>query len=360
MTRNAAPDSAPGSVLVVRLGAMGDVIHTLSAVTALRCALPEAKIGWIIEERWAELLCARSAPRLGPRDSSRPLVDVVHVVNTKSWRKSLLSRSTQREIKAALQQVQREEYECAVDFQGAIKSAVVARCAGAKVIFGLQHPRERPAKMFYQRTVPNSGAHVIEQYHSLAEALARRALPQVSPELPRDEEAESKIAARVRDFGPRIVLINPGAGWAAKEWPAERYGEVVAALAKYGFAPVINFGPGEEELASAIRAASHGAAIPIECSISELIALTRRARLFIGGDTGPLHLAAALRIPVVAIFGPTDPARNGPYGTKSIVIRNPASRTSLSHTSRPDPGLMQITSDEVIAAARRLVEETDA
>jgi heptosyltransferase-1 len=96
------------------------------------------------------------------------------------------------------------------------------------------------------------------------------------------------------------------------------------------------------------------------CSIPELIALTRRARLFIGGDTGPLHLAAALQIPVVGIFGPTDPARNGPYSTKSIVVRNPASPNSLSHTNRPDPGLQQITSDEVLNATCRLLEETRA
>jgi heptosyltransferase-1 len=101
---------------------------------------------------------------------------------------------------------------------------------------------------------------------------------------------------------------------------------------------------------------SNRLAQPISCSISQLVALTRRAKLFIGGDTGPLHLAAALQIPVVAIFGPTDPARNGPYGTRSIVLRDPASKTSLSHTSTLDPGLMNIAADEVIAAARQLLE----
>jgi heptosyltransferase-1 len=124
--------------------------------------------------------------------------------------------------------------------------------------------------------------------------------------------------------------------------------------------PVIHFGPGEEELAAKVRRASGDAAHPISCSISELIALTRRAKLFIGGDTGPLHLAAALRIPVVAIFGPTDPARNGPYGTTSIVLRNPASKTSLSHTSGPDPGLLNISTGEVISAARKLLEACGA
>jgi len=120
--------------------------------------------------------------------------------------------------------------------------------------------------------------------------------------------------------------------------------------------PVINFSRAEHDLALAVETASEGRARPVASSIGELIALTRRARLFIGGDTGPMHLAAALGVPVVAIFGPTDPARNGPYLTKAAVLRNPASLTSFSHTSRPDPGLDGITPDAVIARARQLLE----
>jgi heptosyltransferase-1 len=124
--------------------------------------------------------------------------------------------------------------------------------------------------------------------------------------------------------------------------------------------PLINFGPGEHELALEVQSTSGGISQPLSCSISELISLTRRARLFIGGDTGPLHLAAALQVPVVAIFGPTDPARNGPCSAKSVVLRNPASKTSLSHTSAGDPGLLAISADEVASAARELLRSTSA
>jgi heptosyltransferase-1 len=151
------------------------------------------------------------------------------------------------------------------------------------------------------------------------------------------------------------VIMNPGAGWGAKRWPAERYGEVARRLAQEGLKPLINSGPGEEELVQAVKAASHGTAEGLECSLAELIALTRRARLFIGGDTGPMHLAAALGVPVIAIFGPTDPARNGPYGTRSIVLRSPASATSHARKVQPEEGLLEINSDQVIAAARRLL-----
>ncbi len=157
-----------------------------------------------------------------------------------------------------------------------------------------------------------------------------------------------------RDFGD-FALLNPGAGWGAKQWPAERYGQVARRLAEDGVKSLINFGPGEEPLMRAVESASEGTAQGIACSLTELIALTRRARLFIGGDTGPMHLAAALGIPVVAIFGPTNPARNGPFGTRSIVLRSPASPTTHSRRAQPDPGMLEISSDEVVAAARKLL-----
>jgi heptosyltransferase I len=345
----------PNRLLVVRLGAMGDVIHTLAAVCSLRNALPNMNIGWIIEDRWSELLCAPGATLSGPRGPQRPVVDFVHVVDTKRWRKSLFSRQTKREARQALREVRDQHYQVVADFQGALKSATFARMSQANAIFGFAHSREWPARIFYQHQVEPSGVHVIEQYFSLAEAVAGRPLTESVTTFPRDERAEASIAKKLSGFSENLVIINPGAGWGAKQWPAARYGEVARALSLSGLFPLINFGPNEHELAYEVHTTSNGVAQPISCSISELIALTRRARLFIGGDTGPLHLAAALKVPVVAIFGPTDPARNGPYGAKSVVLRNPASRTSLSHTRAPDPGLLAISAAEVVSAARELL-----
>lgn len=352
-----AATADPESVLIVRLGAMGDIIHTLPAVTALRNALPNARIGWIVEERWGELLCAKNSPRSGPRSPARPLVDFVHAVDTKAWRKSLLSKATQRQISSALGEVRDLKYETAVDFQGALKSAVIARCSGAGTIVGPEHPRETPARVFYSRRVATTKSHVVEQYFSLAEGVVGNSLPIPTVEFPRDDGSEAQVTKKLAGLGEKgFAILTPGAGWGAKQWPPERYGAVASALADDGLIPLINCGPGEEDIAQAVQTASDGKSRLISCSIAELIALTRRARLFIGGDTGPLHLAAALQIPAVAIFGPTDPARNGPHGTRSVVLRNPASKTSLSHTSAPDPGLLQITADDVISAAHRLLE----
>jgi heptosyltransferase-1 len=343
-------------LLIVRLSAMGDVIHTLPAAYALREAYPNATIGWLIEERWAELLCAPGVPRRGPRSSQRPLADWVHTVNLTGWPKSLGTIATLQQIATVWNDVRAARYEVAIDLQGAIRSALLARWSGARIIYGAAEPRESPASMWYTRTAVARGSHVIDQNFSVAEALAQQKMKISRVELPRDPEAEARIERRLSEQGVTdFVILNPGAGWGAKRWPAERYGEVAGKLASEGLRSIVNYGPGEESLARVVEAGSAGAAIAMNCSITQLIALTRRARLFVGGDTGPMHVAAALGVPVVAIFGPTDPARNGPYGTRSAVLRSRASSTSHARRSQPDEGLLEITTDAVVAAARELL-----
>jgi heptosyltransferase I len=343
-------------LLIVRLGSMGDILHALPAATALRKALPEASIGWVVEERWAELLCTLSEPRSGPRSPRRPLVDQVHTVDTKKWRTSLFSPQTWERIGASLSELRAPKYEVAVDFQGAIRSAMLARLSEAPVVHGAMQPRENVASMFYTRQVATRGSHVVEQNLSLTEALVEHRLETPGVELPCDDRAEERCdewlrRERVTDF----ALLNPGAGWGAKQWPAERYGLVAKKLAEDGLRSLINVGPGEEKLSQAVEAAGAGTAEAVGCTLTELIALTRRAQLFVGGDTGPMHMAAALRIPVVAIFGPTDPARNGPFGTRSTVLRNSLSPTTHARRAQPDPGLREISVDQVLAAARELL-----
>jgi lipopolysaccharide heptosyltransferase I len=343
-------------LLIVRLSAMGDVIHTLPAAQALRVLFPQAMIGWLIEERWAELLCAPGTPRRGPRSAQRPLADWVHTVRLTEWRKSLFCLPTLEQIAKTWNDVRAAHYEVAVDLQGAIRSAVLARWSRARVIYGATEPREAPASLWYTRPVVTRGAHVIEQNLSIVEAIVGRRLSPPEVEFPADEKAEERVEQRLGQAGVgEFAMLNPGAGWGAKRWPAERYGRVARALADCGVQSVVNYGPGEEGLAREVEAASGGSAKALQCSISELIALTRRAKLFIGGDTGPLHLAAALRVPVVAIFGPTDPARNGPYGTQSVVMRNPASPTTHARKPEPDEAMLEISVDAVVEAARSLL-----
>ena len=349
------PDHAQ-RILIVRLSAMGDVIHSIPAVALLRQAFPTAHIGWVIEERWAELLCARANLRLGPRSAAKPLVDAVHTVNMKAWRWAPFSDETWREGLGSLRELRSGKYDIAVDLQGAIRSAVLAQIVGTPLRFGFDRPREYAASLFYTHRTVARGRHIIEQHVSLAADVAhvKTFVPEI--EFPRDEKTDQWCEFQLRERAIRdFAILNPGAGWGAKQWPAERYAAVARGLAKMGVASLVNFGPGEESLAKAVEDLSNGTAEAVFCSITELIALTRRAMLFIGGDTGPMHLAAALHIPVVGIFGPTDPARNGPYGTRSIVLRSAASVTTHARRSDPDRGMLAILPDDVVDAARQLV-----
>jgi heptosyltransferase-1 len=363
----ASPENVMASpiqrLLIVRLGAMGDIIHSLPAAAALGQAFPEIMMGWLIEERWAELLCTLPTPRSGPRSPQRPLVERIHTVNTKLWRAAPFSVQTWERIAAGLSDLRAARYEVAVDLQGAVRSSLLARWSGAPVVYGAAQPRENLASMFYTHRVITAGKHVVEQNLSLVEAVAGHGLnisQSYVPEaqLPLDPDAERQCDGWLNERGiVNFALLNPGAGWGAKQWPAERYGQVARQLFQDGLKSLINVGPNESSIASSVKASSGGGAETFTGSLSQLIALTRRARLFIGGDTGPMHLAAALNIPVVGIFGPTNPTRNGPFGTRNIVLRSPSSSTSYKHVAPPDSGLLEISSGQVVAAARQLLKE---
>ena len=181
--------------------------------------------------------------------------------------------------------------------------------------------------------------------------------PPVFPQDPATEAWADRFHASI-GWKP-LAIVNPGAGWGAKCWPVESYGAVAKALAERGMGVAVNHGPREETLAQAVRDSSGRTAHPVNCSVGELIALTRRAALFVGGDTGPMHLAAALGVPVVALFGPTRPERNGPYATRAVVLRSRDSVDNSSHIHAPDEGLRSIEPQAVIAAVDELMREQD-
>ena len=337
---------------------MGDAVHGLPAIAALRAAHPDWQLGWLVEQRWMELLCAHAAERLQPRSALKPLVDWVHVSDFKEWRKGLSTAATWRDMRSCMREVRSMKYDVALDLQGTIRSAMAARFSGAKKRIGSAEPREAPARRFYTKAVAIQAPHVIEHALTLASAVVGDELTYEAPVFPQDPATEAwadRFCASV-GFAP-LAIVNPGAGWGAKCWPAESYGEVAKALADRGMAVMVNYGPQEEALAEAVREFSEQAARPVKCSVSQLIALTRRASLFVGGDTGPMHLAAALDVPVVALFGPTRPERNGPYATRSVVLRSADSVDNSSHVDGPDVGLLAILPDAVIKAADSLLKE---
>lgn len=354
-------------ILIVRLGSMGDILHALPSVAAIRAALPDATIGWIVEERWSELLTAQGR-KASPSTTSprKPLVNHVHTIDTQRWRKHFFRPSATAEMLGAIKRVSKMKYDIALDFQGAIKSALLARFASAETVAGFVTPREPAARFFYALKLSRCGEHVIEQNLGLAAQalkpfLGSSELKLNAPQLPLDPAAETWAHSEITRLGiASFAVMNPGAGWGAKQWPPQRFGKVAGALALHNIKTLVNAAPGEEELARAVVEASSGNAFELRCTLGQLVAIMRQARIFVGGDTGPLHLAAALNIPVVGLFGPTDPGRTGPFGTRAIVLRHPESETTFSHHSETEAGLMKITAEEVIAAARHLLGNNHA
>jgi heptosyltransferase-1 len=377
-------------LLVVRLGAMGDILHALPAVTALRRAHPAWTIDWVVEPRWQALLTAKGSAvpddheasavtqHLGSKqnevnlsgagvwrksrssavDAAQPVVNNLHLAATREWRKAPLNRQTLSGIRGLRQGLKAGEYDVVLDLQGAIRSSVIARMAGARRVIGEASPREQAASWLFTDQVTTTGAHVIEQGLELASAIAGDELQPTAPWLPVDATAETWADTIVpRESDTTTVLLLPGAGWGAKRWPTANYASVARSFAARGWQVLANVGPGEESLAQAIAAGAGSAVVPLQCSLQQLIALTRRVQLAVGGDTGPLHLACALGRPVVGVYGPTDPSRNGPYGTDFRVLRSPASKSDHTRHSAPEAGLLTITPDQVLQAADELLAE---
>lgn len=349
----------------MRLGAMGDILHALPAVTAVRAALPQCHIGWAIEPQWTALLKAESADAETIRGPQMPVVDTLQVIPAKQWARQPLSMRTLREIRNARQQLRAGRYDLAIDLQGAVRSAWIARMTKATRLVGEDTPREPLARWLFSERISTTGIHVIEQAREVVAAALRpvtsKAIPQCAAQLPIDPEAEAWCGAWLAEHQiKRFAVMNPGAGWGAKRWPAERYGAVARELGQFGITTVVNAGPGEEPLAEVVRSIASDSVFVMTGSIGRLTSLLRRASLFIGGDTGPLHLAAALAVPVVGIYGPTDPARNGPYETTSRVLRHAASIRDHTRRAEPEWGLLTISVEDVMVAVRKVLHSSSS
>jgi len=346
---------------------MGDILHALPAVTALRQTHPGWVIDWVVEPRWKAMLVSDSSTgretRLHFREPNpaQPIVDGVHLAATKDWRNAPFSSETRHGISKLRKALKAGEYDTVIDLQGAVRSAVVGRLTGCQRLIGEAQPREKAARMLFTELVETEGAHVIEQDVELVSAIAGDDLKALAPWLPVDPAAEAWAdGVLARGVAGQVALVNPGAGWGAKRWPVERYGAVANGLIERGMRVVVNGGPGEEQMTKEIVAATAGRAEAILPSLAQLIAITRRVALCVAGDTGPLHLACALGRPVVGIYGPTDPGRNGPYGTRFRVLRSPLSRRDHTRHAEPEAGLLTIAPEDVLKAAEELMAEESA
>ena len=325
--------------LVVRLSSIGDGVHTLPALAALRRHGWQA--GWLVEPPARVLLDGNSA-----------VGEVVSAPPAKAFRWRAAWR-TARRLRAS-------RYDVALDFQGLWKSAGWARLSGARRVVGWERAarREPGASVLLKETHARVGrGHVIDKNLELLRPLGIEAVGLREFPLPYSTEAVARVDEGLRGSRPdALVVLNPGGGWASKLWPPERFGQLARELVGFGFWPLVSYGPGEEALADRVVAASSGAARrSFPTTLLDFVEIARRARLVVAADTGPLHLACAVGTPVVALFGPTDPARNGPFSPDDAVVRRtPACAPCYSRGCPRHAGVMDgISLEEVRAAVER-------
>jgi heptosyltransferase-1 len=329
--------------LVVRLSSLGDLVHTIPAVAALRDAFPAAQIDWIVDRRWA------------------PLIELVTCIN----RIIPLDRSP-RDVLAMIARLRRTRYTCALDLQGRYRSAVLGWLSGAPRRIGrtAAATREPGAALFYTERVAPTGRHIVDMTVDLVvQAGASRPLePQFPLQVP--PEASRRMRGKLAREGitEGYVVLSPGGGWKSKCWPPDRFGELAAAIERTcHLRSIVNIAPGEEEMArGVIRAAGSPSPAVMSLEIAELAALMAHARVVVAGDTGPLHLAAALGTRVIGLFGTTDPARNGPL-PRGVVLQAASAPSQLPDYVRGDyvrqdsysPAMLALSVDRVFAAVEQ-------
>jgi heptosyltransferase-1 len=323
MLNGAKPANA--RILIVRLGALGDIIHTLPAVASLKHSYPASTVTWVVEPQWEPLL------------EDNPFIDRV----------LLLRRGAVGGLFESWRELRSTRYDFAVDFQGLVKSALVASAARPERIFGFHQSqlREPLAALFYSNKTVSRSPHKVDQNLELAVAAGAANPVYKFPLPPGRPEAELPAG----DF----VLASPMAGWRAKQWPLEYYGALAARLRRDLGIPLVLNGP------RSAQALFHSVkeAVPQASGLPGLIYATRGAAAVVGVDSGPLHIAAALGKPGVAIYGPTDPARNGPYGDSLRVLRCGQAVTTYKRRNTIDASMARISPDEVFDTLRSVLGE---
>jgi heptosyltransferase I len=341
-------------ILIIRLSSLGDILHTLPAFASLRAAYPDARIDWLVAKKCKFLVSAIQG------------IHTVHVLDTSALLRFPPDRSAWRSLRTLLRNLRTVHYDYSIDFQGLLKTAFLSAfsLSAARLGFSRDLVRERPAHLFYQKTLskPQTQVHVF---------VLNQMLAQLAGALP----APVRCNFQVSDSDQRIVdsliidkqlhsfiVLNPGGGWPTKKWKPEKYGSLARIIqTELGLASVVTTGPGEENLYPIIENHCKGASLfhfPI--SFLQLVPLLKKARLFIGGDTGPFHLACALGTPVVGIFGPTSPIRNGPWQEDDETVYHPLSCSSCHGRSCSTGNeCMDISVEEVFAAVVRRLKNLE-
>lgn len=339
-------------ILLVRMGALGDIVHALPAQQLLARRLPQAEIHWLAEPHYAPMLrCVPGLHRVWEAD-------------TKRWRRGPLHWEGFPNL---VRRLRAEGFDLAFDFQGLFKSALLTWLSGTMQIWGFKPERfkEKGCDWFYTAAIEGEAdlsRHVIETNIRLVGQVVGHADTDPRIELSIPQPDRDYIHSRLRGLrldGQAPVLINPGAGWETKLWPASHYARLSLRIEeRLGLPVVFTYGPGEEPLLEEIRRVRAGRPTrAFDSTIVQLAELCRRSRLMVAGDSGPMHLAVAVGTPVVAVMGPTDPRRNGPANPEDEVVKRNLP-CSNSYKRRCNQFIcMDIPVDRVMAAVERRLQK---
>lgn len=330
------------NILIVKLGAIGDIIHTLPSLATLRQGLPEAHIAWAVERGGGAKILEGS-----------PAIDELIELDLRGWRKSLTNAETQTEIRRAMWKLRNRKFDLSLDFQGLMKSAMVARLARIprRIGFAKDALREpASALLLTEQVAADDHGHIIEKNLQLVRRLGCTPAGEFEFPIALGQDEQRFAEEQSERWNGRFAILNPGGGWVTKLWSPEGFAAIADRLfEEVGLRSAVTFGPGEESLAEAVvNHSKTGAAVAMASTLKQFYALAQRARLFLGGDTGPMHMAAAAGTPIVAIFGPTSSRRNGPFHKDDRVVelndldcRVDCYRRQCSHIScmkiEPDP-----------------------
>ena len=296
-------------ILVVKPSSLGDIVHSLPFLNSLKTCFPKAEIHWVIAKGLEGLL------------ECHPMVDKLIVINKDMWKELSRTKDTIREVRQLLKDIRSEQYDLAVDLQGLFRSGIITMATRAPVRMGFSEAREGSRLFYNVRVKGGKDVHAVERYLKLAGALGCDEKNILFPfSLCRGGMKNLEdITGGLKEY----AVIVPGARWGTKIWPAANFGGIASLL------PVQSIVIGSRSdslIAEKVVQASGGKAVSLagKTSLAELIELMRHATLVVSNDSGPLHIAAGFRVPVVAIFGPTSPVRTGPYGDGNIVIKSDA------------------------------------
>ena len=309
MMKSSTLEIDPHKILIVKPSSLGDIVHSLPFLNAIKSRFPESVIHWVVAKGFKGLL------------EGHPMIDRLWVINKDSWKKMNNVKGTISELRTLSQDLKKENYDLVIDLQGLLRSGVITAATRARIRVGFKEAREG-SRFFYTHKVEGGrDIHAVDRYLKMA-AFLGCALTDISFPFPSccSSADLSRLTSPVEDY----AVLVPGARWTTKRWPPEQFGELASLLP---LSSVVVGSKSDAGIASEIVSFSKGKAISLagETDLMGLIEVLKRARCVITNDSGPMHIAAALGIPVFAIFGPTDAVRTGPYGKGHTVIREEVS-----------------------------------